>query len=575
MLQNLVNKKNTAIFPSSTKLAFGGILLSFFLLQCANQLPPSGGDVDRIPPEIEEVYPADGTTNYDEDYFEIDFSEYVDKRSVREAVFISPFIEGALDFDWTGTSVEVSFPEVLRKDITYTITIGTDVVDRNNNNRMLQSYSFSFSTGDKIDRKMVSGKVFGKNKEGIFLYAYKIGIDTDTMLTRKPDYVSQSGQNGNYTLNGLAAGSYRIFAVNDKFKDLLYQQDQDEIGLPFKDVMLTDEDSVFTNLNFLLFNADTTKPRLISGVMTDKYHLLVAFNKELNSEEISAANFSLFDSTMNKQTDVKYLYKGRTKPEETILVVEKEMNIDSDIFIFADYLIDLSGNVTTKDFKKIIVSDRPDTSAVNVVATEPNKNGVVDFSDPKIKIFFDDAFSKDGINAAITFEDTLKNSVPFKFDLYDDATLIVTPSVELKPEVDYRIKINLNNFIDASGNKNDSVFVLTFNTISGLDFTGLSGKLISPDTINLDFSPQPILVLENSEDKNIFHKKNITSEDFEFTRVEPGKYVLWCFLDEDADGEFNYGYPFPFEHSEKFFFYPDTLNLRPRWEITDLQFQLK
>ena len=575
MLQNLVNKKNTAIFPSSTRLVFVCILLSFFLLQCANQLPPSGGDVDRIPPEIEEVYPAGGTTNYDEDYFEIDFSEYVDKRSVREAVFISPFIEGALDFDWTGTSVEVSFPEGLRKDITYTITIGTDVVDRNNNNRMLQSYSFSFSTGDKIDRKMVSGKVFGKNKEGIFLYAYKIGIDTDTLLTHKPDYVSQSGQNGNYTLNGLAAGSYRIFAVNDKFKDLLYQQDQDEIGLPFKDVMLTDEDSVFTNLNFLLFNADTTKPRLISGVMTDKYHLLVAFNKELNSEEISAANFSLFDSTMNKQTDVKYLYKGRTKPEETILVVEKEMNIDSDIFLFADYLIDLSGNVTTKDFQKIIVSDRPDTSAVNVVATEPNKNGVVDFSNPKIKIFFDDAFNKDGINAAITFEDTLRNSVPFKFDLYDDATLIVTPSVELKPEKDYRIKINLNNFIDASGNKNDSVFVLTFNTISGLDFTGLSGKLISPDTISLDFSPKPILVLENSEDENIFHKKKITSEDFEFTRVEPGKYVLWCFLDEDADGEFNFGYPFPFEHSEKFFFYPDTLNLRPRWEITDLQFQLK
>ena len=198
MLDKSINRKNTLIF----------ILLSFFLIQCANQLPPSGGEVDRIPPEIEEVYPADGTTNYDEDYFEIDFSEYVDKRSVREAVFISPFIEGALNFDWTGTSVEVSFPEGLRKDLTYTITIGTDVVDRNNNNRMLQSFSFSFSTGDKIDRKMISGKIFGKVKEGIFLYAYTLGDETDTLLTRKPDYVSQSGQNGIYTLSGLASVSY-------------------------------------------------------------------------------------------------------------------------------------------------------------------------------------------------------------------------------------------------------------------------------------------------------------------------------------------------------------------------------
>jgi hypothetical protein len=283
----------------------------------------------------------------------------------------------------------------------------------------------------------------------------------------------------------------------------------------------------------------------------------------------------LFDSTVNKQTDVKYLYKGRTKPEETILVVEKELNIDSDIFLFTDYLIDLSGNITTKDFKKIIVSDRSDTSAVKVVTTEPNQNGVIDFSSPHIKIFFDDAFNKDGINAAIIFEDTLRNPVPFKIDLYDDATLIVTPSVELKHEKDYRIKINLNNFIDASGNKIDSVFILTFKTISGLDFTGLSGKLISADTTSIDFSSKPILVLEKSEDENIFHKENITSEDFEFTRVEPGKYILWCFMDEDENGEFNFGYPFPFEHSEKFFFYPDTLNLRPRWEVTDLQFRLK
>ncbi|NNL22387.1 MAG: Ig-like domain-containing protein, partial [Ignavibacteriaceae bacterium] len=101
-------------------------LLSIFLIRCANQLPPTGGDVDRIPPEIEEVYPPNGTTNYDEDYFEIEFSEYVDKRSVQDAIFISPYIDGALDFDWTSTTVEVTFPNELRKNITYTVTIGTD-----------------------------------------------------------------------------------------------------------------------------------------------------------------------------------------------------------------------------------------------------------------------------------------------------------------------------------------------------------------------------------------------------------------------------------------------------------------
>jgi len=61
--------------------------------KCANQLAPTGGEVDRIPPEVVEVFPADGTINYEEQYFEITFSEYVDKRSVQDAIFISPSIE--------------------------------------------------------------------------------------------------------------------------------------------------------------------------------------------------------------------------------------------------------------------------------------------------------------------------------------------------------------------------------------------------------------------------------------------------------------------------------------------------
>ena len=146
MSLKLLVRKNTLIF----------LLLSLvFLIKCANQLPPTGGDVDRIPPEIDEVFPADGTINFEKDYFEIDFSEYVDKRSVRDAIFISPFIEGTLEFSWTGKTLEVVFPEKLKKDVTYTITIGTDVVDLNNKNRMAESYTFSFSTGDKIDKKII------------------------------------------------------------------------------------------------------------------------------------------------------------------------------------------------------------------------------------------------------------------------------------------------------------------------------------------------------------------------------------------------------------------------------------
>ncbi len=95
MLLKQINKTKFLIF----------ILLSFILIKCANQLPPPGGEPDSIPPIVVEFYPPNGTINFDENYFEIEFSEYVDKRSVTEAIFISPFIEGAFEYSWNGTAV--------------------------------------------------------------------------------------------------------------------------------------------------------------------------------------------------------------------------------------------------------------------------------------------------------------------------------------------------------------------------------------------------------------------------------------------------------------------------------------
>ena len=157
-----------------------------FLAGCANQLPPGGGEVDRIPPEIIFSYPDNETTNFEDDFIEFDFSEYVDKRSFKEALFISPALDKQPEISWSGTSVEISFPEGLKDSVTYVVTIGTDVVDVNNKNRMANSFSFSFATGDQIDRRSITGSVYGKEIEGTLIFAYKFVDDTTKYLNRKP-----------------------------------------------------------------------------------------------------------------------------------------------------------------------------------------------------------------------------------------------------------------------------------------------------------------------------------------------------------------------------------------------------
>ena len=44
--------------------------VSFILTGCANQMSPGGGDADTVPPQIIELFPENGTTNYHENYFE-------------------------------------------------------------------------------------------------------------------------------------------------------------------------------------------------------------------------------------------------------------------------------------------------------------------------------------------------------------------------------------------------------------------------------------------------------------------------------------------------------------------------
>jgi methionine-rich copper-binding protein CopC len=560
LLLKQINRKNTLIF----------LLLSFILIKCANQLPPSGGEEDKIPPKIVTVFPADGTTKFDKNYFELEFSEYVDKRSVREAIFISPFVEGNFNYSWSGTTLEVTFPEKLKDDVTYTITIGTDVLDLNNKNRMAQAFTFSFSTGDKIDRRIISGRVYGKAKEGIFIYAYKMQEGPDTLLNRKPDYVSQTGVDGNFSLQGLGAGNYRLFAVNDKFRDYLYQQDQDEIGIPHTDIILSETDSLYSDIYFMLFNADVSSPRLISGIMTDRNHMIVSTNKVLDKKSILAENFSLVDSTENKVYEVDYAFKGKTKPEEFILMFDAEINPANQVYLLSDTLIDLMGNIMIGDFTKVVVSDRPDTSSIKIVSTEPAAGGMVDFEKTEIKISFDEAFSKDFKVSAVSFTDTLNNPVGFDIQFFDDATLWIKPDENLRPDKDYLVKLQLGNFVDLAGNKKDSLFTLKFRTISGLDFTGLSGNVI-----NLDYSKNPILMLESVETPQLKYEHKPNLDKFEFNRVEPGKYLLWCFLDADSSGKYNYGWPEPIDFSERFAFHPDTVNLRPRWEVTDLIFRFK
>ncbi len=547
-------------------------LLGMLIADCANQLPPGGGAIDTVPPKIVEVYPANSTTNFSDDHIEFDFSKYVDKRTLKDALFISPAIEGNLQFDWTGTSVKIYFPGALKKNVTYVFTIGSDLQDLNNHNRMAQAYTLTFSTGSKIDRCEISGKVYDEKPEGIMIFAYILGDSAANPMVRKPDYISQTGNDGNYKLLGLAPASYRIFAVRDQYRDLIYQPEQDDIGMPDKDVTLSDSDTLYSGLNFFLTKLDTIKPRLVSATMTDKFHVLVNFTKEIDISTIRSNNFLIIDSTSQKSFKPMFAFKGNTKPTEIVLVTKEEFPAKDEVYLISDSIKDKLGNIFTNDYSQINLSEKLDTTKADIFRIVPqNASSNVDFINPNFSFYFNDAFDSTAAKNYIAFTDTARVKIPYNVYFTDDASFKIIPLQKLEPNTDYIIKLDLNGFKDAAGNAYDSVYQYKFRTINGLDFTGITGTIE-----NAVPAKNPYLILQGIDEEKLTYQKQFKSfSKFSFDRIQPGKYFLWEFYDIDSSKTYTFGKPFPFKPSEQFSFYPDTLNLRARWIQTNLVFKFK
>jgi hypothetical protein len=546
------------------------LVLVLFLADCANQLPPGGGDIDRIPPEITELYPPDGTLNYGENYIEVTFSEYVEKRTVREAIFISPALEGNIELNWSGRSVRVKFPGKLRENTTYNITIGTDVQDLNNRNRMNEAYNFSFSTGTQLDVREITGRIFTEKPQGIFLFAYLNPEDTLDPSKQKPVYISQSGVDGRYRMKGLSAGLYRIFAVQDEFRDLFFNAEQDRIGIPFKEVILNEEDTLYAGLDYFMTMLDTIRPRMLTSVMTDINHVLLSFSEELDSTSISSRNFRLIDSTTNTQINPLYAYKNINKPTEIILSIKNNLTEDSRLFIFADTLRDMAGNIYTAELNSVTFTARADTIKPSLLHMHPpSGNTISDFRGQIFSFGFNDGIDSSIVKKNTSLADTSGKKIKFRMWFSDDANFRITPAEILEPSKDYIINFDLSNVSDAAGNRSDTVLQYRFRTISGLDFTGLSGRVD-----NAEFTRNPTLVLQGIDEKKVTYQKNINTSEFLFDRIEPGTYRLWSYYDEDSSSTYTKGWPYPFSPSEEFIYYRDSLLLRPRWAITDIKFDL-
>ncbi|MEJ2629149.1 MAG: Ig-like domain-containing protein, partial [bacterium] len=257
------------------------LLLLLLFTACAKQGMPPGGSADKTPPQIIRTIPPANATFVDPNIkVEIRFNEWLNTRTVEEAVFISPYLGKEVKVKIGGKKVKIIFPGPLKKDRTYVITLGTGIKDMHNNAQE-KSFTLAFSTGGVLDKGEMKGTVYEEgDAKGIDVWAYILKDEEINPSLVEPDYIVQCGEDGDFHFTHIATGRYRLFAVKDRIADRRYTKGEDRVGVTYTDVEIpSQEPQLVDSLFFRMFFQDTLAPSLIRAVSVNEHLLRLLFDQ--------------------------------------------------------------------------------------------------------------------------------------------------------------------------------------------------------------------------------------------------------------------------------------------------------
>ena len=192
-------------------------LIGSFMQSCANIGSISGGEKDSIPPVMIASQPVFLDTNFKDNKVIIGFDEYFDLKNANQEFLASPPFQKAPDFKIKKKFLIVKFPEDLKDSVTYVLNFGNAIADHNEAN-VIKNFRFIFSTYSKIDSFSVSGNIQN---------AFDLTVPENTLVMLFEDhtdsipfkslasYISKIDSSGNFSIQHMKPGAYKIFAISD------------------------------------------------------------------------------------------------------------------------------------------------------------------------------------------------------------------------------------------------------------------------------------------------------------------------------------------------------------------------
>lgn len=169
----------------------------------------------------------------------IEFDEFVQLKDQQKEFFTSPQMKKKPTVTLRGRGIVIQLRDTLLPNTTYALNFGSALRDNNEGNP-LHSMRYVFSTGPEIDSMILSGytadayKADSVSKTFIWFFpadsVEDIAEYDSTIFKYKPAVIARAENNGIFIAQNLKPVPYRVYAVQDKNDNQLYEPGSDQVG---------------------------------------------------------------------------------------------------------------------------------------------------------------------------------------------------------------------------------------------------------------------------------------------------------------------------------------------------------
>lgn len=587
--------------------------LSLLMVACARMGQPDGGWFDDDPPRIIGSNPADQAVGVNSKRITIQFDEYIKLEDATQNVIVSPPQLEMPEIKATGKKIVVDLKDSLKANTTYTIDF-SDAISDNNENNPLGNYTFTFSTGERIDTFEVAGTVLdASNLEPIKGIQVGLYADlADSAFRTKPLLrVARTDGRGRFVIKGVAPGEYRVYALQDADGNYMFNQKSEMVAFSHttykpsagpdirQDTIWRDSLRIDNILRvpYTHFYPDDIILLAFQEVQTDRYLLKQPERKDADRftlyfsygnpqlPEIRGFNFDekdafVLEASEKKDTLTYWLRDTALVNQDTLSMQLSYLMTDSTGVLVTkidtvDVIAKTSYAKRQKDLKKQVESWEKEQAKLkkqgepydSIMPREPFKvqynvpGTMAPDSRPTINMPAPLARCDTASIHLYTKVDTLWYRVPVDVQRRDSLLRMYDVLAEWTAGSEYSLEVDSAAFEDIYGNVSkpfkQGIKISTLDEFSTIVLQ-LAGVTDTTYVVQL---------LDQSE-KTIKQVRTEANGDAVFFYVKPGGYYARAFRDRNGNGVWDTGNYDADLQPEEVYYFPGRIDCKEKWDIT-------